>query len=501
MTVSDDGVAEIPLEGDAQLTARDDRADDGPVRLDAAAGPGDREHPGLDRRRAGAAPGRRHDVPRRRRRRVRPGRLPVQPAALRAARRHGRRPAPRPALAPVDRAARLAQPRPPSRSASASTRPRSPASAPTARRCSSATSAAPSRIGCAPSSTAPPTCCGRRGTSPTGSGWSTGPRPGRGSCYLQRDRVAELRVPGLTGTGSARSWSRATAPGWSRSCGAPAGDVLVVSRIQHSATGRVLGATRRRADRRRRRRRPADPGHRAGRSPERVAMLVPLDADLARSRRCRSTARRPAGDAATVTARRPAALARRVARHRRAAVRPGAAAHLVDVASQQLDRRSTRGIDDPRLRRLIHRPPRRRVEPARAGLVASGMLRDVLDGAVDLLLGGACVGCARPGRRAVPGLRRRCCRPTRGPAWPDPVPAGPGAALGGGGVRRHACARCSSRTRSTGCWRCAARSPRLLADAVAAAARRGRRPARWCWCRCRRAPASPGPAATTRRPR
>lgn len=51
------------------------------------------------------------------------------------------------------------------------------------------------------------------------------------------------------------------------------------------------------------------------------------------------------------------------------------------------------------------------------------MLRDVLDGSLDLLLGGACVGCARPGRP----LCERCgagLPDGARPAWPSPVPAG-----------------------------------------------------------------------------
>jgi len=56
-------------------------------------------------------------------------------------------------------------------------------------------------------------------------------------------------------------------------------------------------------------------------------------------------------------------------------------------------------------------------------LLVSGMLRDVLDGAVDLLLGGACVGCARPGRPLCAACAGQL--PTSGrPAWPDPVPPG-----------------------------------------------------------------------------
>ncbi|MDI6911691.1 ComF family protein [Nocardioides sp.] len=51
------------------------------------------------------------------------------------------------------------------------------------------------------------------------------------------------------------------------------------------------------------------------------------------------------------------------------------------------------------------------------------MLRDVLDGSLDLLLGGSCVGCARPGR----ALCEACAAilPDVGrPAWPTPAPAG-----------------------------------------------------------------------------
>ncbi len=51
------------------------------------------------------------------------------------------------------------------------------------------------------------------------------------------------------------------------------------------------------------------------------------------------------------------------------------------------------------------------------------MLRDVLDGSLDLVLGGACVGCARPGRALCDGCR--AALPDGGrPAWPSPVPAG-----------------------------------------------------------------------------
>jgi predicted amidophosphoribosyltransferase len=51
------------------------------------------------------------------------------------------------------------------------------------------------------------------------------------------------------------------------------------------------------------------------------------------------------------------------------------------------------------------------------------MSETVLDGAIDLLLGGSCVGCARPGRLLCP----RCRDELPGgaaPTWPTPVPAG-----------------------------------------------------------------------------
>ncbi|WP_028642552.1 ComF family protein [Nocardioides sp. URHA0020] len=55
------------------------------------------------------------------------------------------------------------------------------------------------------------------------------------------------------------------------------------------------------------------------------------------------------------------------------------------------------------------------------------MLRDtwgeLVDAAADLLLGGCCAGCLRPGRVLCPTCAREL--PTGGrPAWPDPVPAG-----------------------------------------------------------------------------
>lgn len=51
------------------------------------------------------------------------------------------------------------------------------------------------------------------------------------------------------------------------------------------------------------------------------------------------------------------------------------------------------------------------------------MLRDVLDGSLDLLLGGSCVGCARPGRALCDGCAAALPDVGR-PAWPTPAPAG-----------------------------------------------------------------------------
>src|SRR3954447_23791290 len=51
------------------------------------------------------------------------------------------------------------------------------------------------------------------------------------------------------------------------------------------------------------------------------------------------------------------------------------------------------------------------------------MSETVLDGAIDLLLGGSCVGCARPGRLLCPDCREELPGGAA-PAWPTPVPAG-----------------------------------------------------------------------------
>jgi predicted amidophosphoribosyltransferase len=51
---------------------------------------------------------------------------------------------------------------------------------------------------------------------------------------------------------------------------------------------------------------------------------------------------------------------------------------------------------------------------------------DVRDAAADLLFGGRCAGCARPGRLVCPACAAALegCLGTVGPVWPDPVPAG-----------------------------------------------------------------------------
>lgn len=51
------------------------------------------------------------------------------------------------------------------------------------------------------------------------------------------------------------------------------------------------------------------------------------------------------------------------------------------------------------------------------------MIRDLVDGALDLLLGGCCVGCGRPGRALCPDCADSLPDTGR-PAWPSPVPAG-----------------------------------------------------------------------------
>jgi predicted amidophosphoribosyltransferase len=51
------------------------------------------------------------------------------------------------------------------------------------------------------------------------------------------------------------------------------------------------------------------------------------------------------------------------------------------------------------------------------------MTDTVLDGAIDLLLGGSCVGCGRPGRLLCRGCREELPGGAA-PAWPTPVPSG-----------------------------------------------------------------------------
>lgn len=51
------------------------------------------------------------------------------------------------------------------------------------------------------------------------------------------------------------------------------------------------------------------------------------------------------------------------------------------------------------------------------------MATDLRDAALDLLLGGSCVGCGRAGRALCPACRSRLPS-VAWPAWPDPVPAG-----------------------------------------------------------------------------
>ena len=110
--------------------------------------------------------------------------------------------------------------------------------------------------------------------------------------------------------------------------------------------------------------------------------------------------------------------------------------------------------------------------------------------ALDLLLGGRCVGCGRPGPAAVPRPARRRCRPRAASGLADP--------------RARPAWRRPGRRRSTPALLRALvlghKERRLLAlPAAGPAARRGAAAAaappgrRSCWCRCRRGPAGPRP--------
>ena len=215
-----------PLQGDAGGLDRPRPTElmVGPARLDAAPGPGDRPRsrvtidgePGHARR---AAP----DVPRRRTARSTTRTAsPGEHAALRPARRPaGVRSAPttwRRSSGPFGQTRATAS-RDCRREPRAGTR--SPASPATAARCS----LAPGRRRAeAPRprrwSPARPTCCARRGTSPTGCGWSTARAAGARSSLPRAATGAACRstCPGITGERrESTSWSRATAPGSSPS--------------------------------------------------------------------------------------------------------------------------------------------------------------------------------------------------------------------------------------------------------------------------------------------
>ena len=132
------------------------------------------------------------------------------------------------------------------------------------------------------------------------------------------------------------------------------------------------------------------------------------------------------------------------ARRRRAraayAFAPGA---LIDLAVPDADQQIAvdPGVTEPRspmlrlqtIRGVVHsrrgRPPHPAVRAAAGrrssvpGFDCARMTETVLDGALDLLLGGACVGCARPGRLLCPVCRSELPGGAA-PAWPTPVPAG-----------------------------------------------------------------------------
>ena len=63
------------------------------------------------------------------------------------------------------------------------------------------------------------------------------------------------------------------------------------------------------------------------------------------------------------------------------------------------------------------------VESRAHGVLASTVLANLVDAALDLLLGSRCVGCDRPGRLLCPDCGVALQQPAR-VAWPTPVPAG-----------------------------------------------------------------------------
>ncbi len=361
---------------------------------------------------------------------------------------------------------------------------------------SSPTSGTP-RLRPPPSSRTGPGCCRRRGTSRTGCGSSTGRADRAVLSVRDGARPRPVRVPGISGRDLShvlvsRDGSRLVAV-----VDRGADDRIVVSRIRYDRRGRVVGATRARAiaweDQPR-----ASVLDIGWSSPTSLAVLHRLSGDLTQLDTLPVDGA-PAGlTGLSVTLQGPV---RGVASSPR-----DTEPVLVQTQQGLLDVLAGSEVALPgsptgwcRRRTSAERPPLPAFA-ARSPQLARGALRrpgcrcsdpDVRDAVLDLLLGGSCVACGRPGRAWCAG-----CRPSPGPGPPGVADAGParaGAAVDGGRLRR---GRARRPARPQG-------APRGRAGPDPGDAAGGRRGGRWrrrrcCWCRSRAGRAWCGRAGTTR---
>ena len=320
------------------------------------------------------------------------------------------------------------------------------------------------------------------------------PRGARVS-VVGEEGLRQVDVPGITGERVRRFLVSRDGSRFLAVLRRPRGDVVVVSRVQHDDAGAVLALT------------PAErlpwPTQErprildiAWQTTTSVAVLYPIR-DLVQVRTLAVD-----GSPGTLSVASPTLAGD----YRWLAGNPEPGVDLYAVTPQVVHR-PVRDGPQPRvlrrrplhlhLHRLIHSRADARLSRQPGACCPDRVLPRLPDLVADLVVGSTCLGCARPGRLVCPACRATLDLEAR-PAWPTPVPAGPRAAVDGGGVRR-AAARPGGRAQGAPAARRSG-SPlgTLLAGAVAAAVGSGARPASPS-CRCPPGRPPCAPAATTRR--
>ncbi len=141
----------------------------------------------------------------------------------------------------------------------------------------------------------------------------------------------------------------------------------------------------------------------------------------------------------------------------------------------------------------VHRVRPTAPQPSGTSGFAGRMTDTVLDGAIDLLLGGSCVGCARPGRLLCSACRAELPDAAT-PSWPTPVPPGLAEPWAAGVYEATLRAMVLG---SQGAEAARAGGAALPAARSGGGVRAAPREARSCWCPSRPGPGRCGPAATT----